>query len=244
MAPTQHLTIGEFVAHDFRTAAIFSRYGIDFSCRGHHTVAEACQQKGFNYKRLMAELTEILLSEAGTVLDFDSWPADLIVDYIEKKHHRYVTTGIPVIRHYLDRLCDAYGNIHAEVVPLRILFTEATEILLAHQKMEETIVFPHIVRLERAAQSGIMRRSRLSRPFCDILRTMESEHELEGDRFRYIARLTEHYMPPEDDCPLFRAAYTMLERFEQDLDEHIHLENNVLFPRARALEVQLLRAWE
>ncbi|UMY66563.1 MULTISPECIES: DUF542 domain-containing protein [unclassified Flavobacterium] len=244
MATTQHLTIGEFVAHDFRTAAIFSRYGIDFSCRGHYTVAEACEQKGFNFKRIMTELTDTLLSEVDPVIDFDSWPADLIVDYVEKKHHRYIMTGIPVIRHHLNRLCDAYGGTHAEVVPLRILFGEATEALMQHLKTEETVVFPHIVRLEHAAQTGVPRRLRLNQPLCEVLRVMEREHEEEGDRFRYIARLTDHYMPPIDDCPLFRAAYTMLERFEQDLDEHIHLENNVLFPRARALEAQMLRAWD
>ncbi len=244
MATTQHLTIGEFVAHDFRTAALFSRYGIDFSCRGHCTVAEACQQKGFNYKRLLAELTEILLSDSHTVIDFDSWPADLIVDYIEKKHHRYITNGIPVIRRHLDRLVDAYGSIYPEVVPLRILFGEATETLLTHLKTEETVVFPHIIRLEQAVQSGFMRRSRHGSPFGDVMRVMEREHQEEVDRFRYIAKLTDDYMPPIDDCPLFRAAYTMLERFEQDFDEHIHLENNVLFTRARALEAQLLRAWD
>lgn len=244
MTTTQHLTIGEFVAHDFRTAAIFARYGIDFSCRGHCTVVEACQQKGFNYKRLLAELTEILLSDSCTVIDFESWPADLIVDYVEKKHHRYIRNGIPVIRRHLDRLCDAYGGIYPEVVPLRILFGEATEALLTHLKTEETVVFPQIVRLEQTVQSGFMRRSRPGSPLSDVMRTMEHEHEEEVDRFRYIAKLTDDYMPPLEQCPLFRAAYTMLERFEQDLDEHIHLENNVLFPRARRLEAQLACLWD
>lgn len=241
MIPSQYITIGEFVAHDFRTASVFTKYGIDFCCRGHRTIAEVCEKKTISQDNLLEELTAVILTANANAIDFNSWPLDLLVDYIEKKHHRYIEGKIPVILLYLDKLCQSHGGNHPELLEVRSLFQGCAADLAAHLKKEELILFPFINKLEKAVQSETV----LEIPAFDTVNNpiamMKEEHEHEGDRFRKIMTLTHHYTPPADACNTYRVTYSMLQDFEQDLHEHIHIENNILFPRAKKLEEKLLR---
>lgn len=239
MTPSHFITIGEFVAHDFRTASVFSKYGIDFCCRGHRTVAEVCEKKTINQEDLLEELTAVMLTVNTTAIDFSLWPLDLLVDYIEKKHHRYVEGKIPVILQYLDKLCTTHGGEHPELLQIQALFKGCADELTQHLKKEELILFPFINKLEKAVRLG----GRLEVPTFDSVEDpiamMKHEHDNEGERFRKIAILTHNYTPPADACNTYRVTYSMLQDFEQDLHEHIHLENNILFPTAVQLEGKL-----
>lgn len=236
MKITQNTTIGEIVAHDFRTAALFSKLGIDFCCRGHRTIEEVSQKKGLDATQLQRELDEILQKTESGSIDFKSWPLDLLADYVEKTHHRYIEEKTPVLLAFLHKLCKVHGERHPELFEINRLFTESAQDLAAHLKKEELILFPFVRKMVNARITG----KKFERPqFGTVenpIEMMKHEHDTEGERFREIARLTDNYTPPADGCNTYRTAFLMLEEFEQDLHKHIHLENNILFPNALALE--------
>lgn len=236
MKITQNTTIGEIVAHDFRTAALFSKLGIDFCCRGHRTIEEVSQKKGLDATQLQRELDEILQKTESGSIDFKSWPLDLLTDYVEKTHHRYIEEKTPVLLAFLHKLCKVHGERHPELFEINRLFTESAQDLAAHLKKEELILFPFVRKMVNARITG----KKFERPqFGTVenpIEMMKHEHDTEGERFREIARLTDNYTPPADGCNTYRTAFLMLEEFEQDLHKHIHLENNILFPNALALE--------
>ncbi len=228
--------IGEYVAEDFRTAAVFSKFRIDFCCNGNRTVSEACKAKGLDEAKVTEEIHSILNSVSEETIDYKSWPLDLLVDYIEKKHHRYVEEKIPVLRQFLDKLCKVHGKRHPELLKIYELFTASSGELSAHMKKEELILFPYVKRMVEAKRSHTTIESPQFETVENPIAMMMHEHDNEGERFRYIAELTNDYNPPADTCNTYKVAYAMLDEFEKDLHLHIHLENNILFPKAIKLE--------
>ena len=229
-------TIGDFVAQDFRTAAIFSKYGIDFCCKGKRTLEEVCKIKNLNEANLLEELNTVMDLKNDYGIDFNSWPLDLLVVYIEKTHHRFVEEKTPVIIQYLDKLCGVHGINHPELFQINELFLRSAGELAQHMKKEELILFPFIKEMMGATKSH---GSVVPPHFGTVnnpIKMMMEEHDNEGERLKKIAVLTNNYTPPEDACNTYRVTYAMLEEFEQDLHKHIHLESNILFPKAKALE--------
>src|SRR5690554_4497448 len=116
---TENTTIGEIVAHDFRTAALFSKLGIDFCCRGNRTIEEVSEKKSLNAQELRRELEEILQKTESGSIDFKSWPLDLLADYVEKTHHRYIEEKTPVLLAFLDKLCKVRSEEHTSELQSR-----------------------------------------------------------------------------------------------------------------------------
>jgi regulator of cell morphogenesis and NO signaling len=230
--------IGQYVADDFRTAAVFSKYKIDFCCNGNRTIAQACDKKGIDSNQLLDELNQVLNSKDGESIDYKSWPIDLLAEYIEKKHHRYVEEKIPILRQFLDKLCNVHGERHPELFKVNELFTASAGELTAHMKKEELILFPFVKRMVKAKLSNEFIQSPQFGTVENPIDMMMQEHDNEGQRFRDIAALTDNYSPPTGACNTYKVAYAMLEEFEKDLHLHIHLENNILFPEAIKLEAQ------
>jgi regulator of cell morphogenesis and NO signaling len=228
--------IGEFVAEDFRTAAVFTKYKIDFCCNGNRTVEEACNKKGIDSNRLIDELNAVLNTATNQTIDYKSWPLDLLAEYIEKKHHRYVEEKIPVLRQFLDKLCRVHGERHPELFKINELFTASAGELAAHMKKEELILFPFIKKMVKAKMENGAIQSPSFGTVENPIAMMMHEHDTEGERFREIAELTDDYNPPADACNTYRVTFAMLDEFEKDLHLHIHLENNILFPGALKLE--------
>lgn len=230
--------IGQYVAEDFRTAAIFSKHKIDFCCQGNRTVEEACDKKGIDSNQLIEELNGVLNSKGGETIDYKSWPLDLLAEYIEKKHHRYVEEKIPVLRQFLDKLCKVHGSRHPELFKINELFVASAGELASHMKKEELILFPFIKKMVKAKiENGAVQSPQFGTVENPIAMMME-EHDNEGARFREIDALTNNYNPPADACNTYKVTYAMLDEFEKDLHLHIHLENNILFPEAIKLEEQ------
>ena len=227
--------IGDMVAEDFRTAAVFKKYGIDFCCKGGRTIADACEKKNIDEEKIYQELENIPASGNGNI-DFKSWPLDLLADYVEKTHHRYVEEKTPILQQFLDKLCKVHGNHHPELFEIRDLFDESAKDLGAHMKKEELILFPFIRKMVAAQRSG----EELQQPHFGTVENpvnmMQHEHTVEGERFAKIAELTQNYNPPADACNTYRVTFAMLQDFENDLHTHIHLENNILFPKSVKLE--------
>jgi regulator of cell morphogenesis and NO signaling len=229
-------TIGDFVAKDYRTAAIFSKYGIDFCCKGQRTIDEVCTKKDINEADLLNELNAVLATKNDSGIDFNSWPLDVLIDYIEKTHHRFVEEKTPILLQFLDKLCNVHGANHSELFEINELFKGSAGELEPHMKKEELILFPFIKEMMNATKSH----GSIDKPNFGTVKNpiaaMMIEHDNEGERFRTIASLTNNYTPPEDACESYRVTFAKLEEFEQDLHKHVHLEGNILFPKAKALE--------
>ena len=230
--------IGQYVAEDFRTAAVFSNYKIDFCCNGNRSIDEACKKKGIDSNLLKKELETVLNTSTGQSIDYKSWPLDLLVEYIEKKHHRYVEEKIPVLRQFLDKLCRVHGERHPELLKINELFTASAGELVSHMKKEELILFPFVKKMVKATLNQGAVQSPQFGTVENPITMMMHEHDTEGERFRQIAELTNNYNPPADACNTYKVTYAMLDEFEKDLHLHIHLENNILFPEAVKLEQQ------
>lgn len=232
--------IGELVAQDYRAASVFKKYGIDFCCQGNRTIQDACEAKNIDASSVLVDLNEANKASTASSIDYQSWPLDLLVDYIEKKHHRYVEDKTQEIKPYLDKICRVHGGRHPELLEINNLFNEAAGELAAHMKKEELILFPFIRKIAKAKQEN----AKLEAPHFGTvenpIQMMMHEHNTEGERFRKIENLSDNYTPPLDACNTYRVTFALLKEFEADLHLHIHLENNILFPKAIELEKKQL----
>ena len=231
----QEKTIGDFVAENFRTAEVFKKYHIDFCCKGGRTVEEACDNKKVSPQQIYQELEEIVNRKSEDI-DFNSWPLDLLADYVEKTHHKYVEEKSAMLIPYLNKLCKVHGERHPELFEINELFIGSAQDLAAHMKKEELILFPFIKQMVEAKKNGEPLPAPRFGTVENPVAMMKHEHEAEGERFVKIAELTNNYEFPDDACGTYQVTYRMLEDFQNDLHKHIHLENNILFPKAIAME--------
>lgn len=232
--------IGEVVAQDYRTASVFQSYGIDFCCKGGKTLGEACKARNIAAGEVISSLHQRINSETDRTTDYRSWPPDLLTEYIEKIHHSYVEGKIQEIRPLLQKIVQVHGKQHPELATIEVLFNQSAGELAMHMKKEELILFPYIrkmVRLKngRNEEPGIPPFGSVQNPIA----MMHHEHDSEGERFRKISELSNNYTAPDDACNTYRVTLAMLKEFEEDLHLHIHLENNILFPKAIELESSL-----
>ena len=227
--------IGEIVAKDFRTAAIFKKYKIDFCCKGGRTIEEACTSKNIDLNSIYSEIENLPKNDGGSI-DYNSWPLDLLADYVEKTHHRYVEEKTPIILQFLNKLCKVHGNAHPELFEINELFDASAKDLGAHLKKEELILFPFIKNMVKTKIQGDAMPQSSFGTVENPVNMMKQEHTVEGERLRKIGELTNEYTPPADACNTYKVTFAMLEEFENDLHKHIHLENNILFPKAINLE--------
>lgn len=232
-------TIGEIVAADYRTAQVFKDHKIDFCCKGNRSIEEATREKKIDINQLIEELEAAQQVTTIDRSDFKTWPLDLLVDYIEKKHHRYVEEKLPILKQYLHKLCQVHGDRHPELFEIYEEFSQSAGELAAHMKKEEFILFPHVRKMVVTRKN----KTQLEVPHFGTVQNpvqmMMNEHAVEGDRFAKISELTNGYIPPADGCTTYRVTYALLNEFEEDLHLHIHLENNILFPKAIEMEKQL-----
>lgn len=239
---TEQSIIGELVAQDYRTASVFKNQGIDFCCNGNRTIADACEKKKIDSSPLIETLQQTVKQNGNTVAtDYNAWPLDLLADYIEKKHHRYVEQKIQEITPFLHKVARVHGDRHPELLEVEQLFNESAGELAMHMKKEELVLFPVIRKMVKAQDAGEL----MNRPAFGTVENpiamMHHEHDTEGERFRKIFQLTQNYTPPPDSCNTYRVTFALLKEFEEDLHMHIHLENNILFPKAIETEKTLLQ---
>ena len=227
--------IGKIVAENYKTASIFNKYKIDFCCNGNRTVADAAKKRQLNEDDLLNELKEAVSEKNQGEIDFKSFPLDLLADYIEKTHHRYVDSKITEITPYLQRVASVHGDNHPELLEVERLFQESAGDLTAHLRKEELMLFPYIRQLAKAQMLGSKKPITKMGDASEYIALMEDDHNAEGERFRTISDLTDNYNPPADACNTYRVTYSLLQEFEEDLHRHIHLENNILFPKSIAL---------
>lgn len=238
MKTNKDQVIGELVADDYRTASVFKKYGIDFCCQGNRTIDDACVQKNINTHDVLNDLDKISQTPE-TATDYKSWPIDLLADYIEKKHHRYVEEKILEIKPYLEKICAVHGGRHPELFKIQEQFNASAGELAAHMKKEEFILFPFVRKMMKVKHEGLKMTAPHFGTIQNPVAMMMDEHSVEGDRFSKIGDLSNNYTPPSDGCNTYKVTFALLKEFEQDLHLHIHLENNILFPKAIEMEREL-----
>ncbi|HET9746372.1 MAG TPA: iron-sulfur cluster repair di-iron protein [Chitinophagaceae bacterium] len=231
-------SIGQLAAGDLRKAQVFKKYGLDFCCGGKKTVKEACEEKGLDVTSVVQELQHVDQLPLGRPLPFQDLPMSFLVDYIVNVHHSYIRQNLPNIVAYADKVSRSHGQSHPELFVINRLVSEINTELSEHLVKEETVLFPYIKKLvEISANAGTTRlRTPETSSLKTILDTMEAEHETVGKNLTKIRELSLGYTLPENACASYGLFYKMLNEFESDLELHIHLENNVLFPKASELE--------
>ena len=232
-------TVGELVAADYRKADVFKKYGIDFCCGGKKSVEKSCAEAGVDYPTVMSELLNIENAPAKPSQRYNEWKLDFLADYIVNTHHNYVRTAIPLLIAYTQRVAERHGDTQPALIEIAAIFQTVADEMAMHMVKEEKMLFPFIKQLALAQQNGMpMQRA----PFGSVdnpIHMMEHEHEVVGDAMHRIAKLTNNFTPPAHACNTYKVTFAKLQEFENDLHEHVHLENNVLFPRAMALEKAL-----
>jgi regulator of cell morphogenesis and NO signaling len=213
------VTVGELVLERPSRSRVLGELGIDFCCGGKKTLAQACAELGLDPAEVGARLDEAPVHPGD--VDWRTQPVDRLCDYLEATHHAFTRQELPRLRTMLDKVARVHGERHPEMVEVATLFGRFTDELFAHLDKEERVLFPAV----RAIAEG--RAIDLSRPISVMLH----EHDDAGALMHRLRELTWDFAPPEDACNTFRAALDGLEAFEKDLHEHVHLENNVLFPR-------------
>lgn len=229
-------TIAEFVASDFRTAEVFKRYGLDFCCGGKKSLEKACKEKGVDYEELSNALSEINLTETKHQLQFNEMELGDLIDHILSSHHHYIRSNIPLIQEFMDKVLRVHGEANPELHEIAKHWAELCEELQMHMHKEENILFPSI----REKALGMNHSNAVVTSCFGSIRNpisvMELEHEQAGAALRIIRELSNDYTPPAHACNTYRVLYFKLKEFESDLHTHVHLENNILFPKAIALE--------
>jgi regulator of cell morphogenesis and NO signaling len=228
----EHGVLGDIVSDNYRAAAVLERYGLDFCCGGRESLAEACRQRNVDLATVVAELESLEAVETGVPSDD---PVEL-VSHILARHHTFVRRSLPVIQAHLAQVVAAHGERHPELLQIARHFEGVASELALHMVKEEHVLFPYITALAEAVRSGGPLPADLFGTVQNPIRMMEIEHEHVGDAFVAIRELSSGYAPPADACATYRLVYEELREFETDLHRHIHLENNVLFPRAVELE--------
>jgi regulator of cell morphogenesis and NO signaling len=228
-------TVGDIVAGDFRTASVFEQFGIDFCCGGRRSLEDACRAASADTKAVIKALDALLPSAAGED-EVTHWPVGRLIDHITATHHSYVRSALPAIARYLAKLHEVHGARHPELTRVAAVFDRLSAELEQHMLKEEHVLFPYVRDL---AEHADQRCGFLQSPFGTVnnpIRMMEQEHRDAGDALQIIRELTDGFTPPADGCTTYAVCMAELVRFERDLHRHVHLENNVLFPKALELE--------
>ena len=232
MTGTTEKTVGQIAAEKPAAVRVFEKYGIDFCCGGKVPVAKACESHGVAVESLMREVEEAGNS-APDLREWVSAPLNVLIDHIIGTHHAYLKAELPKLSARMAKVINAHGERRAELAQMGGILEDLREELEAHLMKEEMVLFPIIRRME-AGERGAAASHCGS--VANPIRVMEHEHDAAGTALARLRELSSGYQVPADACNTYRALYYELEQLEGDLHRHIHLENNILFPRAATLE--------
>lgn len=232
----QERPIGRLAADDPRAAQLLFAKGIDPARQGGLTLSQACTAARLDPLAVMKELEAATAAPRPAGDDMQEWTLDRLVNHIVQKHHAYVRERIPILLNFLERLSGRHGAAHPELYAMDILFRSVSTDLLAHLDLEEQVLFPYIKELAMAARN---KSCVLPGPFGTLRQPVQAllgDHERESERLNRITELTCGYALPADADGTYVGTFQLLKEFAADLQWHVHLEANLLFPRAVELE--------
>ena len=231
-------TVGEIVAGNYLMSEVFQKHGIDYCCQGEKTLAEVCLQKAIEPTLLEKELQEVANDRQRTYL-FDQWQLDYLIDHILHTHHYYVWTNLPVLREYALKSFRMFGSQFPNLEKLNRLIVELTQELERHLKEEERLYFPYIRQLVLAERKIERYESRYLPLLEKSLDEIHADHIYLGSLFKMMDHLTDDYTLPDDGPSTLKVLFQKIKDFEEDFYQHVHLENNILFPKAARLEQEM-----
>lgn len=231
---SETIEIGDIVAGDYRTAAVFEKHGIDFCCGGAVTLAAACAQKAVDPAAVARELAAATSAPARQDADYASWTLTRLIDHIKAIHHAYVRANAAQTAAYVRKIVGVHGDQHPELALIADAFDRTVSELVVHLEQEEEVVFPAIKRAEAAGRTGSAPAAADVETITRGIEALVQEHEQVGAALHHIRDLAMGYGLPPDACATYALTYERLRAFEADLHMHVHLENNILFPQAGA----------
>jgi len=232
-------TVGQIAAKDLRKAEVFKKYDIDFCCGGKKTVAEVCSEKGIDAIKVEQELQQANQQTISSNNAYNDWNLDFLIDFIVNTHHNYVRKYLPELRAYSLKVAQVHGSHHPELLPIQKLMEDINEELMEHLEQEEKVLFPYIKKIVLAKKDNQPIQKVERQSLAALINDLEKEHDSVGRALEGIREKSNDFAIPEDACASYKLFYKMVEEFENDLHLHIHLENNILFPKAVEMEKSL-----
>lgn len=230
-------TVGQIATKVPATRREFEKLGIDYCCGGNRTLAEACAEANIEVEQVLALLEKSTSSPSSpTDRVWNQEPLSELIAHITSTHHVFVRSECPRIKALADKVASAHGKNHPELLAVQEQFSALAEELRVHLMKEEQILFPYVLRMEESTLAGEPAPPAMFGTVQNPIRMMEHEHDGAGAALRSLRSLTNGYQLPGDACISYRTLFEALHAFETDLHQHIHLENNLLFPRAAAME--------
>lgn len=228
-------TMGKIATEDYRKALVFKKFGLDFCCGGKRTLEQAAKEKGIDAEPVQKELDALDQKTDTGFQDYTKWGISDLASHILERHHGYVKERTPEIKSILNKVVSVHSDAHPELLEVLQNFTWLDQDLADHMLKEESILFPYMQELDQS------RKVPENAAIQSIINTMEEEHEAAGEYLENLRKITNDYNVPKGACGSYRLLYSLLNEYEDDLHLHVHLENNILFPKAAKLEEQLLK---
>ncbi len=225
-------TLAQIVTDNHMAAAVLEKYNLDFCCKGKRSLQQACDEKQLSINEIASELKELKKKkDTEDLLHFEKLSLKELTEYIVQTHHAYVKKELPQIFSYLEKVVAKHSDRHPELIKVFQLFAAVKEEMEGHMKKEELILFPRIKDLEKQIQNDSGKFNVNITYLQSPITEMEQEHDHAGSLLSEIRMLTNNYTAPEDACTTYRLSFAALQAFELDLHQHVHLENNILFPK-------------
>jgi regulator of cell morphogenesis and NO signaling len=232
-------TIREIAIEAPLTTRIFEEFKIDYCCGGRVPFAEGCATAGVDPTEVMKKIEALKTSTADDI-HADQMTVNELISHIVRKHHAFTRNEIERLEPLMDKVCSKHGARSSELFEIQRLLGSLSAELIPHMAKEEMVLFPYIAQISGAADNSLFVEPAHFGTVKNPIRQMMYEHDAAGDILKKMRALSNDYTPPEDACPSYRGLYAGLEELERDLHQHIHLENNILFPKAVELETQAL----
>jgi len=235
--------VTDIVTHDYRTADVFRKYKIDYCCGGKWPLDSVCQNKNINTLEVVEELQKIVnQSSSNAAIDFDSWDVDFLADYILNVHHSYLKKALPETQEQVNKFLDEHRKKFPELGEIETIINQFMNEIPPHMKQEEEVFFPYIKQIYYAhkhheSYARLLVRT-LRKPIEEV---MEKEHKTTGTNLNKLRSITNNYAPPANACLTHKITFAKLKELDKDLVQHIHLESNILFPKAIKMEQELMQ---
>jgi len=229
-------TVRDIALQQPTSIRVFERFGIDFCCGGRKPLAEACAASNLEIDAVLAALETAANGPAPLTEDWSQASLEKLSAHIVATHHAYAKNELPRLAILAQKVVNRHGDTHAELPRIQTLLAQLDEEMTQHFAKEEAVLFPYIASLERSTTTGTAKPKNCFGTIANPIAMMTEEHDAAGVLLAEIRQLSNQFTPPEGACPTYHAFYDGLNEFERDLHQHIHLENNILFPRAIHLE--------
>jgi regulator of cell morphogenesis and NO signaling len=232
-------TVGQLVVERPSRARIFEKLGIDYCCGGKKPLGQAIAEKGLESQKVVAELEHELAGHGRDPKERDWSTASLtdLCDHIETTHHQYLKEELPRLQFLTNKVAQRHGDHRPELVEIHRIFLALQEEMISHMMKEERVLFPICRKLDNAEALPATHCGSIGNPITQMLH----EHDDAGAALARIRELSGDYTPPADACNTYRATFDALHQLERDMHQHVHLENNILFPKAQKMEKLLSR---